>query len=165
MTEEQKYDVVRQLPNSNVEIRRYHECVMADVVVNAHYQNAGNMGFRPLVTYISRNNIAMTAPVVQEQKAAESWIVSFVMPAGTRLEDLPIPSNSEVKLRTIPQHEAAALRFSGVTSESKVASKEKELRQVLKRENIQPTGQIRIARFDPPWKPGFMRHNEVIFPI
>jgi len=24
---------------------------------------------------------------------------------------------------------------------------------------------MRIARFDPPWKPGFMRHNEVIIPI
>jgi hypothetical protein len=87
------------------------------------------------------------------------------MPAGTRIQDLPIPSNSEVTLRTIPQHDAAALRFSGVTSESKVALKERELRQVLQRENIQPIGQMRIARFDPPWKPGFMRHNEVIFPI
>jgi hypothetical protein len=165
MTEQQKYDVVRRIPDSNVEIRRYHECVMADVVVNAEYQNAGNMGFRPLVTYISRNNIAMTAPVVQEQRSAQSWIVSFVMPAGMKLSDLPLPANSNVTLRTIPAHEAATLSFSGVTSENKVELKERELRQVLAREGLQPQGQLRIARFDPPWKPGFMRHNEVVLPL
>ena len=85
MTEEQKFDVIKRLPNSEVEIRRYHECALADVVVNADYQNAGSMGFRPLVTYISRNNIAMTAPVIQEPKDT-SWIVSFVMPDGMKIE-------------------------------------------------------------------------------
>jgi hypothetical protein len=164
MTEEQKFDRVEQIAGSNVEIRKYHECVLADVVVQAEYQNAGSMGFRPLVTYISRNNIAMTAPVIQEPKS-QAWVVSFVMPEGMTEKDMPIPADSKVSLRTVHEHFAAALTFSGVTTENKVKAKEAELRSALAKANIAVKGQIRIARFDPPWKPGFMRKNEVILEI
>lgn len=164
MTEEQKFDLVKVLPNTKVEIRRYHECSVAEVVVKADYQNAGNIGFRPLVTYISRSNIAMTAPVIQ-QLINDSWIVSFVMPAGMKIDDLPIPSDSKVVLRQVPEHLAAALTFSGVSTEAKVMKMETELRTALKNANITTTGAIQIARFDPPWKPGFMRKNEVILEI
>lgn len=164
MTQEQKFDLVERIPNSNVEIRRYHECYLADVVVKADYQSAGNMGFRPLVTYISRNNIAMTAPVIQEPKN-DSWIVSFVMPAGLKLEDLPAPADSQVSIRRVTEHIAAAITFSGITTESKVKKVEAELRAGLAHTKFSPIGEIRIGRFDPPWKPGFMRKNEVILEV
>ena len=164
MTEEQKFDLITRLHNSQVEIRRYHERTLADVVVEADYQNAGSIGFRPLVTYISRNNIAMTAPVIQ-QPNQNSWIVSFVMPAGMKMENLPIPSDTKVTLRTVPEHIAAALAFSGVTTEAKVKKMEAQLRADLAVANLRPIGAIKIARFDPPWKPGFMRKNEVILEI
>ena len=163
MTERQKFDLVKKI--ENIEIRRYHPCVMADVIVDASYSNAGSMGFRPLVSYISENSIAMTAPVLQEQLHTESWVVSFVMPDGMELRDLPIPKNQRVTLRTIHQHTAAALGFSGMTSEAKIHEKEVKLRSALTKANLKPTGPMRIARFDPPWKPGFLRHNEVIIPI
>ena len=163
MTERQKFDLVKKI--ENIEIRRYHPCVMADVIVDASYSNAGSIGFRPLVSYISENSIAMTAPVLQEQLHTESWVVSFVMPDGMELRDLPIPKNQRVTLRTIHQHTAAALGFSGMTSEAKIHEKEVELRSALTKANLKPTGPMRIARFDPPWKPGFLRHNEVIIPI
>jgi hypothetical protein len=163
MTERQKFDLVKKI--ENIEIRRYHPCVMADVIVDASYSNAGSIGFRPLVSYISENSIAMTAPVLQEQLHTESWVVSFVMPDGMELRDLPIPKNQRVTLRTIHQHTAAALGFSGMTSEVKIHEKEAELRSALTKANLKPTGPMRIARFDPPWKPGFLRHNEVIIPI
>lgn len=164
MTAEQKFDLIKQLPHSKVEIRRYHECTLADVIVNADYTDAGSIGFRPLISYISKNNIAMTAPVIQEP-TANSWTVSFVMPEGMSLETLPIPADSKVKLRHVPAHTAAALAFSGVTTESKVKKMESELREALKSSNLISIGAIRIARFDPPWKPGFMRKNEVILEI
>jgi hypothetical protein len=163
MTQRQKFDLVKKI--ENIEIRRYHPCVMADVIVDASYSNAGSIGFRPLVSYISENSIAMTAPVLQEQLHTESWVVSFVMPDGMELRDLPIPKNQRVTLRTIHQHTAAALGFSGMTSEVKIHEKEAELRSALTKANLKPTGPMRIARFDPPWKPGFLRHNEVIIPI
>ena len=165
MTERQKFDLVRKIPKTKVEIRRYHSCVMADVIVEAQYAEAGSLGFRPLVTYISQNNIAMTAPVLQESSDSRSWTVSFVMPAEMKLSDLPSPKNSKVALRTVPEHLSAALAFSGVTTSSKIQEKEAELREALANEGLTPLGALQIARFDPPWKPGFLRYNEVILDI
>ena len=168
MTERQKFDLIKEVkaPNKvHVEIRRYHSCVMADVTVEGDYGNAANLGFRPLVTYISQNNIAMTAPVVQEEKHSGTWIVSFVMPAGAQREDLPLPANSKVTLRSIPEHTAAALSFRGYTSTAAITKREAELREALKLSGITTTGPMRIARFDPPWKPAFARHNEVVISI
>jgi hypothetical protein len=109
MTDEQKYVVEKTFPN--FEVRRYETCVLADVFVNSSFESAGTKGFGPLIGYISGGNkpnkkIAMTAPVVQESLqdgAGNEIIVSFVMPAGMTLESLPIPTNSKVSLREVPE--------------------------------------------------------------
>jgi hypothetical protein len=165
MTERQKFDFVKKIPRTKVEIRRYHPCVIADVLVEAEYSQAASLGFRPLVTYISQNNIAMTAPVLQESTDSRSWIISFVMPEGMTVADLPNPGSSKVTLRTLAEQFAAALPFTGMTTASKIQEKESELRLALTNESLTPIGTLRIARFDPPWKPGFLRYNEVILDI
>ena len=165
MTERQKFDFVKKIPRSEVEIRRYHPCVIADVLVEAPYSQAASLGFRPLVTYISQNNIAMTAPVLQESTDSSSWIISFVMPEGMTVADLPNPQSSKVTLRTLAEQLAAVLPFTGITTTSKIHEKESELRLALTNESLTPIGTLRIARFDPPWKPGFLRYNEVILDI
>lgn len=163
MTEHQQYDVVRMM--GKVELRRYAPCVMADSVVRGDYRRATYEGFGPLVTYISRNDIAMTAPVVQEGTGDESWRVSFVMPTGMHLSTLPRPANQQVTLREVPEHLAAALKFSGLATRRDVARKESELLEVLRLEGITPTSAVRVARFDPPWTPSFLRHNEVVVDV
>jgi hypothetical protein len=165
MTERQKFDFVKKIPGTKVEIRRYHPCVIADVLVEAEYSQAASLGFRPLVTYISQNNIAMTAPVLQESTDSRSWIISFVMPEGMTVADLPNPGSSKVTLRTLAEQLAAVLPFTGMTTASKIQEKESELRLALANESLTPIGTLRIARFDPPWKPGFLRYNEVILDI
>jgi len=165
MTERQKFDFVKKIPGTKVEIRRYHPCVIADVLVEAEYSQAASLGFRPLVTYISQNNIAMTAPVLQESTDSRSWIISFVMPEGMTVADLPNPGSSKVTLRTLAEQLAATLSFTGMTTTSKIQEKESELRLALTNESLTPIGTLRIARFDPPWKPGFLRYNEVILDI
>jgi hypothetical protein len=163
MTELQRFDIINTI--GDVEIRRYAPCAVADVIVRADFERAGNIGFGPLVSYISRSGIAMTAPVVLEPHDAESWIVSFVMPDGMALDDLPVPGDSRLALRDSPEEVCAALRFTGYTSERRVAAKERQLRESLERAGITAIGAARIARFDPPWKPGFLRHNEVVIPV
>jgi SOUL heme-binding protein len=162
MTERQKFDLIKKIPETKVEVRHYHSCVKADVIVEAPFSQATSIGFRSLVTYISQNNVAMTAPVLQELSESNSWIVSFIMPEDMRIEDLPSPLDSKVTLSTVPEHVAAALPFSGVATTSKIQEKESELRAALTKEKLIPKGSLRIARFDPPWKIGFLRHNEVI---
>ena len=165
MAERQKFDLVKKIPRTKVEIRRYHPCVIADVIVEAPYSQAASLGFRPLVTYISQNKIAMTAPVLQESTDSRSWIISFVMPAEMTVRDLPNPQNSKVRLRTVPEQLSAVLAFTGLAPSSKIQEKELELRAALAKESLTPIGALRIARFDPPWKPGFLRYNEVILDL
>lgn len=165
MTEQQQYTVVRPLGGGIAELRRYAPCVMADVVVTGDYRRATYEGFRPLVTYISRHDIAMTAPVVQEGAAGDAWRVSFVMPAGMTLGALPTPPDRDVSLREVPEHFAAAIRFSGLASRRDIARQEQRLRDCLQAEGIAPIGSVRVARFDPPWTPPFMRHNEVVVDV
>ena len=165
MAERQKFDLVKKIPRTKVEIRRYHPCVIADVIVEAPYSQAASLGFRPLVTYISQNKIAMTAPVLQESTDSRSWIISFVMPAEMTVRDLPNPQNSKVRLRTLSEQLSAVLAFTGLAPSSKIQEKELELQAVLAKESLTPIGALRIARFDPPWKPGFLRYNEVILDL
>lgn len=162
MTEQQKFNLIARI--EDIEIREYLSCVLADVQVQAGIEAAGNIGFRPLVTYISQNSIAMTAPVLHEQEPG-GWTVSFVMPHGMELDQLPLPQNTQVSLRQSPRHFAAAISFSGHTRMDAIKRQEARLREVLNKHGIRVIGELQVARFDPPWKPGFMRHNEVILKI
>ena len=160
MTEQQKYSLIKKL--ENLEIRKYQKCTMATVEINADYEAASLLGFRPLVTYISQNNIAMTAPVLQQKTKSDNWLVSFVMPEGMQLSDLPVSPHLNIKLHEVEEHFAAVLTFKGVTSEQKIREKESELKELVNKYKLNSFGEILVARFDPPWKPGFLRHNEVI---
>jgi len=181
MTEEQKYTVESKFPK--FEVRRYEACVFADVVVTGDFESAGNAGFRPLIGYISGNNqpnskIAMTAPVVQEpvskiamtspavqQSSGEENIISFVMPAGMTLEVLPIPTNSKVSLREVPEQLVAVSRFSGRWTQATYMKHVAELEKNIAESGLKSNGPPRFARFDPPWTPWFLRRNEIQIPI
>jgi hypothetical protein len=77
---------------------------------------------------------------------------------------MPAPSEN-VKLREENEEICAAIKFSGYTNQGKIEKYTKKLMDELTEFDIQSTGKVRIARFDPPWKPGFIRHNELVVPI
>lgn len=186
MTQEQKYVVEKTFPN--FEIRRYEPCVLADVTVSSDFQSAGSIAFRSLIGYISGSNepnkkiattspviqesdssassakIAMTSPVIQES-TNDSQVVSFVMPAGMILEDMPLPTNSKVSLRQLPEQLVAVSKFTGRWTEAAYDRQLAQLKQQLNVNGITETGSPRFARFDPPWTPWFMRRNEIQIPI
>ena len=86
----------------------------------------------------------------------------FVMPSQYKVADLPKPNNAAVTLREIPGHKVAALRFSGFVGEEKVATKTAELRDWIVARGMTATGTAQLARYDPPWKPPFLRRNEIL---
>ena len=163
MTQHQKYRIIRKL--EGLEIREYLPCVIADVEIEGDRDSAPNQGFSPLFQYISSNKIAMTSPVLQEELPNHKWRVSFVMPTGSTLEELPLPANSQVTLRNSERHTAAAIKFSGKTTHATLPGHEETLRQLLGLNGLTANGAVRVARFDPPWKPPFARHNEMIIPV
>ena len=181
MTEQQPYDVVQR--NGSFELRRYPEHLVAEVTVTAAFEDAGNRAFRHLFGYISGEKIAMTAPVVQQSAeqqsvqqsaeqpeagagtASEDYRIAFVLPAGLTLETAPPPTDPAVRLRTVPATTAAAIRFSGRWSESSFRTHLEELRGALAISGLVTIGAPRFARFDPPYLPAFLRHNEVLLDV
>lgn len=186
MTEQQPFELVQRY--AHFELRRYPAHVVAEIQVNATFDRAGNAAFRHLFNYISGNNnarqkLAMTAPVVQEpgpsQKLAMTapvlqsgplpgrggpaeFVVAFVLPAGTTAETAPVPADPRVRIRAIPASLAAALRFSGRGSAAAFERRNEGLQAALVLAGLTAVGPPRFAQFDPPFKPWFLRRNEVV---
>lgn len=183
MTEQQEYRVLDV--HGDVELREYAPHVVATVDVPGSVEQATNAAFDPLFRYISGANktaealamtapviqepageqLAMTAPVVQERSGADQWTVSFVLPAGRRLEDYPQPTDPRVSLRAIATEVAAALTWSGSWTSANVARWTAELRQRIADAGWSETGEARWARFDPPMRPNALRRNEIVIPV
>ena len=170
MTEEQTYDVVAKYPD--FELRRYAEHVVAETRVSGSFEGVGTTSFRRLVGYIGGRNaqsqkVAMTAPVIQEAEDEKpgSYVVSFVMPTGLDLQHAPEPTDSAVRLRTVPAQTAAVLRFSGRWSRGRYEEHARRLTAALETAGLTVDGPLRFARFDPPWTPWFRRRNEVVAPV
>ncbi|MCC6497441.1 MAG: heme-binding protein [Propionibacteriaceae bacterium] len=184
MTERQGYDVLRRFPG--FELRRYPAHLVAEVEVDSPFNDAGNRAFGLLVAFISgrnstRGKVAMTAPVLQEQASTRiamtspvvqesggqpgRHIVAFVMPAEFTVDTLPTPSDPRIRVREVPTQLAAATSFTGRWSEQIYRDQLAKLRNVVSQAGLEIIGQPRFARFDPPWTPWFLRHNEVVQPV
>ncbi len=168
VTEKLPYTLVST--QGEIEIRHYPAYVLVQVKEDGDFESAGSRGFRPLFNYIAGFNansqkIAMTAPVLQEPLAESTHAVSFVMPADFTLESLPAPSQLGVTIVPVAEHFAAAIKFSGSWNSQRFEGKGKELLVAVKNAGLETIGSIYWARFDPPFKPGFMKHNEVLIKI
>ncbi len=168
MTDQQPYQVLREY--DDFELRHYPDYVLVQVEVTGGFSGAGNAAFGPLFRYISGNNqtatrIAMTAPVLQETTADEAHTVSFVLPEGMPASAVPVPQDARVITRVVPAHRAAARRFSGGWSEARFRENGDTLLAAVRRAGLDPVGGVYFARFDPPWKPGFLKHNEALVAV
>jgi hypothetical protein len=172
MTKRQEFRVLETF--RDFEIREYQPCVIAEVAVPAEYSEASSRAFSSLFGYISSGNknsekISMTAPVISAQKPTESgpetWYVSFVMPAGSRFENMPKPNDAKVILRDLDSEMCVAQSFRGKATAELSKKMEEQLRAAGARENLTLSAETRICRFDPPFKPGFLQYNEIVIPI
>ena len=169
MTEKQVYEVVRQC--KGYEIRRYAPHLVAEVTIEAGFERAGMAAFGRLVSFINGANrtqtrMAMTAPVIQSPAARDNQhVVAFVLPADINAADVPQPTDGSVTVRALEAETAAVLKFSGRWTFSSFEKHRVRLLAALGRDGVETTGPARYARFDPPWTPWFMRHNEVVIPV
>jgi hypothetical protein len=180
--EKAKYQVIDK--EGKFEVRQYQPQIVAETIVDADFDDAGNMAFRRLFNYISGENrkkesIAMTAPVsqkggsekiamtapVNQQKSEGNYVVSFLMPSKYTMQTLPEPLDSSVRLRQIPARKIAAIRYSGSWSRKKYEAKKILLEEFIKKKGLRITGQDIFARYDPPFQIPFLRRNEVLFEV
>lgn len=161
MTEQQRYTVVST--HSGYEIRLYPRHILAQVDADGSFFEAGNRGFRPLIRYITASDISMTAPVIQAPGSADKYMVSFVMPAGAT--SVPTPRDATVRTVEVPERRVAAREFSGGSSEKIYEENAAALEAALARDGVAAQGLVYFARYDPPWKPGFLKRNEALVVI
>lgn len=168
------------------EVRDYAPRIVAETIVEANLEDAGNAAFKILYGYISganrsRSKIAMTAPVSQKpegeriamtapvgQQPTESenaWAVSFMMPSASVLETLPLPSHPAVTLREVPPQRMAAVRYSGLWNEKGYRKNRIKLEAWILENGYRIVGDPVWARYNPPFTPWFLRRNEVLIPI
>lgn len=144
-----------------VEIRRYPPVVLATV-----RQARDNEAFGILFRYISGHNrsprtrvsqpIPMTAPVFSDDSS-----FSFAMPASYAVATTPVPLDPRSVIEEIPGRRLAVLRFSGAARRALVETRTNQLLDTLARHHVHHTGSPFLMRYDPPFKPGFLRRNEV----
>ncbi|HEU0207049.1 MAG TPA: heme-binding protein [Pseudolysinimonas sp.] len=168
MTEHQPYALLRAF--DGFEVRHYPDSALVQVQVDGDFDRAGNRAFRPLFDYISGGNrtattFSMTAPVIQQEVADHRSVVSFVLPAGTDRDAIPAPRDARVATTIIPAHTAAAARFRGGWSESLFRRKGAELLRAVAAAGLATEGEVSYARFDPPWMPGPLKHNEALVTV
>jgi hypothetical protein len=176
--EEPAFEVVRQLEGA--EIRQYAPYVVAEVLVNADADKAGNEAFPILAGYIFGKNkgerklemtapvtqaaapvkMAMTAPVTQTQ-ATGGYIVQFVLPKDVTLATAPEPIDPRVKLREVPASRVAVIRYSGFWSQANYDEHLEKLKAALRAADLRWSGEPVLSRYNPPFTPWFLRRNEI----
>jgi len=175
---EPKYTV--ESKTENYEIRLYGATIVAETVVEADFDKAGNEAFRILADYIFGNNkskikIDMTAPVAQQPvsekiamtapvnqiKDPRGQLVQFVMPDNFTMQTLPEPNDARVQLRLIGPRAVAVYTYSGSWSESRYKSKLAEFTAELLKNNVNTQGEPIFARFNSPFQIWFLRRNEI----
>lgn len=170
------------------EIREYAAYVIAKTTVTGNYDEATNQGFRIIADYIFGNNtkkenIAMTAPVLESSAEAISEkiamtvpvletvssnnerTIAFVLPSKYTLETLPTPNNNAVTFTEVPARKVAALTFTWYATERRMEDKKELLQSYLKRDSLTASGGIETARYNPPLSMPLTLRNEILIPI
>jgi hypothetical protein len=175
------------------EIRQYEPYLVAQTVVEATRDEAGNEGFRRLAGYIFGKNagarklamtspvaqaaepaarpapakIAMTAPVAMRAEAGGPgrFVIQFMMPKGLTLQGLPEPLDARVTFAEVPARRVAALAYSGTWSTERYERHLGLLRAGLEEAGLAPLGEPVWARYDPPFMPWFLRTNEILLEL
>ena len=92
--------------------------------------------------------------------------MSFAMPSGFNLSNLPVPNDNSIKIDYIEKQKFIVIRFSGFASDSNFQEYEEVLVKQIKaaKINVDLTTSIR-AYYDKPWTLPFWKRNELLFKL
>jgi len=160
--EEVNYEMVKQ--NKVYEIRKYSDRLAIETITS----NQGS-SFRKLFNYISGNNenkeeISMTTPVTQIEKKG-SMTMQFYLPSKFNKDNIPSPSNSDVKILNIKGGYYAVIKYSGRASDKNFIKHKNILKNELKKNDILILSSPIKATYDKPFTLPILRRNEAMFKI
>lgn len=163
VSEQIEYEMIEELAD-DVELRQYGEITVISTVAD----DSGK-AFSRLAGYISGANkenlkIRMTAPVIST-KEPSSVNMSFVLPAGYNMNNVPDPEGSDISIHAIPSRKVAAIKFSGYANDDAVEKNRAILMAQLDEHGVVAKGDFFLMRYNPPWIPPFLMRNEVAIEV
>jgi hypothetical protein len=148
-----------------IEIRQYEASLFTSVQMPSNnYRKTSSKGFSVLAGYIFGGNdkeekIAMTSPVAMSLK--DSTTMLFLVPKKYTRDNLPVPNDSSIEFKDVPEKKVAAISFGGWANDSKIASFKKKLIDVLNSKGIRYTDNFYFLGYNAPMEV-FNRKNEII---
>lgn len=165
MTKQPKYDVLKS--EGQFELREYQ----AFSIIEAKDSSLESYrGFRLAFNFIQGENqnnqkISITAPVLNQVGKDGIQTTSFVMPPEMAHDDVPLPKNNNLKKIFIPQRICAVYRFKSNSKMENIRSDEEKLKQWIHQVGYEIVGDLQLARYNPPFIPGFLKKNELWFEV
>ena len=147
------------------EIRTYDAALFTSVKLSSgQYKEVANKGFSLLAGYIFGKNernekIAMTSPVTMSLE--DSMTMMFMVPKNLKKEELPQPTESQIKFKEEPAKTVAAINFGGWANDDKIEKYRQQLVAALDKEGIAYTNRFYFYGYNPPYEV-LNRRNEVI---
>lgn len=188
INEEPEYKVLKT--DGNFEVREYQPQVHAQLTIqNENFDRFRELAFTRLAAYIfggntQKENLAMTAPVMQQQGAPvvtdgetlpmtspilqshtdeATWTMSFILPSKViDFYHAPTPIDPDIKLGIRPAHTVAVVKYSGNNTLEKMKEHERELNLWLaQNKEFQAVGKSAAAQYDAPFTIPFVKRNEI----
>lgn len=167
-----KFSLVFELPD--YQIRQYSQCIVAETTFT---KGSELRAYNRLFMFFNgknyskktgkRERIEMTAPVFIQQDFPEGGgdpvhIMRFYIPSRfTSIDDIPVPKDTSVKLKTIPEKVIAVRGWKGSVRKSKIEKNETILMDCLRRDGKRMKSPPILARYNPPWTIPAQKWNEI----
>lgn len=181
--EEPPHDVVQV--REAFELRRYAPMLVVETDMPGGRDAGGNAAFRRLFDYIAGNNrsqqkiemtvpvvmgpssqkIEMTVPVLTQPGADGAPTMQFVLPTRFTAQTAPQPVDAALRVRQLPEQWLAVRRYSGTTSQQNFEEAAEALLRALPAAGLSATGPARMAVYNGPFTPWFLRRNEAQVPV
>lgn len=148
-------------PVGSPELKSLPAGVLLRATARGNYFDHSNQLFRPLFSYISSHDIAMTTPVEAkiDDAAMYFWVAKSQQSKVTG-------STAGVEVVEIPERRVASLGARGSYSRDNFTTTRDELLAWLRtRQDVVADGVPYAVYWNGPFMPGFMKHFEVHVPV
>ena len=134
-----QYNILKTI--GEIEIREYKSLIYASYKP-LNLDDRSN-SFRKVADFIFGSNnkneeISMTSPVVIRPN--NNYEMSFIMPAEYSMENLPQPTDKNIKIKFQKKDTKACIQYSGFSNATKEEKYISKLEQLLKENNIKHKG-------------------------
>jgi hypothetical protein len=160
-----KFKVLKRYQNK-IELREYPALYMATTVTKTDNRLSG--GFNNVFQYISGYNeqnskISMTTPVVSTLENG-NLKTQFLVPEKYGSTP-PKPKGDLVTIETMNQGCYIVIQFSGSWSERHFGKMDARLLEFIEEKGFIIESKRLILRYQPPFIPGFLRKNEIMYKV